>query len=202
MKAKGIRRILPLINSSAIQFGTYEEGQVLFHEGKRAPFVFFVEIGEVRAERYLISGQTLVLFRAPAETLLGETCLYSSLQAFTAVASRPTRVLKIGKEAFRDALNADTTHWETLYNCLAHRLIDGLKMREILAIRKADDRLLNWLKWKESASPEGLDLGNRLGSIGLELNLTRESIYRAFARLKEDGLVEVNDGIVRLREDA
>ena len=95
-------------------------------------------------------------------------------------------------------MNSDVKHWEALYNCLANRLVEGLKMRGFLAIRKAEDRLLHWLHWRDSLSNEKIYLEKRLGSIGLEINLTKESIYRAFTRLKARGLVEVNKGVITL----
>lgn len=169
--------------------------EVLFHQGAPIHSIHFVVAGEVRVETYLEDGRSIVFFRVGQFGALGEENLSLPSYLYTGVASEETVICSIGKADFLDGLKSNQIFAQELTSCLAQRYAHALMLRELMGIKAAEDRLLTWLHWQQE---ESLDLKGRMGHLAPDLGLSRESVYRAVARLKEKGEISVDDGRVDL----
>jgi CRP-like cAMP-binding protein len=83
-------------------------------------------------------------------------------------------------------------------SCLAQRYANALMMRELMGVKSAEERLLTWLRWETDNGSRTLDLGGRVGSIAPQIGLSREAIYRAMGKLKEQGKIHAEGGTIDL----
>ena len=176
----------------------FSAGETVFHQGAVAQMIYFVVSGEVRVETYLEDGRSIVFYRARAGAALCEEnpllpqSLYTGLASVDSVlrgVSRTTMIVKMRQSwEFAQALN----------QCLAQRYASALMARELIAVKSAEDRLLMWLHWQSTWGATPVDLEGRMGSIGPDLSLSRESIYRAFARLEQEGKIRREGGHIIL----
>lgn len=172
--------------------------EVLFHQGSPTLSIHFVVEGEIRVETYIEDGRSIVFYRVQGGGALSEENLFFPTHLYTGVASVNTVIRSIAKIDFLDRMKTNPKFAQSLSSCLAERYAHALMLRELIGIKSAEDRLLTWLHWEGSRGQNSLDLKGRMGSLAPELGLSKESIYRAFARLKERGEIRVKDGRVEM----
>jgi CRP-like cAMP-binding protein len=172
--------------------------EVLYHQGDDVVAVYFVEKGEVLAERYLPNGQTISLFRAQETEALSEEILFFPTQLYSAVATGPTDLRLISKNTILSRMEEQPQLRKVLTECLAKRYVESFMYREILNIRSADERVLCWIRWRLEGEVTEIDLSGRVGTIGSELGLAKESVYRALASLEKKGQIRRDGGILTL----
>lgn len=193
-----LNSILRFFRADQISERTLEPEEVLFHQADEAQSIFFVLRGEIRAETYLADGKTIVFFRAKEGSALTEEMLFLDRYLYTAVASVSSTVRMIPKVEFLDKFRREPKFSEALLCCLAERYSEALMARELIGIKFAEDRLLIWLGWRAGIDGRTIDLTGTMGSISAELGLTRESIYRSFAKLEEQGKLTRDRGKITL----
>ena len=76
---------------------------------------------------------------------------------------------------------------------LALRLRDLRSMHEIVRMKKAEDRVLHWLRLNAEGTPPVVPLRKSWSRIAEDLALTRESLYRTVAVLRKAGKVIVTN---------
>lgn len=172
--------------------------EVLFHQGASTRSIHFVVHGEIRVETYLEDGRSIVFYRVQDGGALGEESLHFPEYLYTGVASVETTIRSISKTDFLERMQTNAKFSHALSSCLAQRYAHALMLRELISIKAAEDRLLTWLHWQSTQGEDSLDFKGRMGTLGPELGLSKESIYRAFARLKESGEIVIEDGRVAL----
>jgi len=156
--------------------------EVLFHQGSPTQAIHFVVDGEIRLETYLEDGRSIVFYRVQSGGALSEENLFFPTHLNTGVASVKTVVRSISKIDFVERMRTDPKFSQSLTGCLAERYAHALMLRELIGIKTAEDRLLTWLHWQSSQGQGSLNLKGRMGGLAPELGLSKESIYRAFAR--------------------
>jgi CRP-like cAMP-binding protein len=160
-------------------------GETLFQRGEKTVMIYFVLQGEIRVETYLEDGRSIVFYRARAGAALGEENLRLPYYLYTAVAAVDSKIRAVSKASMVLKIRSDWKFAEALTQCLADRYAEAMMYRELLAIKSAEERLLLWLHWQKAWDSEAICLEGRMGSIGPDLSLSRESVYRAFARLEK-----------------
>jgi len=176
------------------------KNDVLFLQGDEAISVYFVEEGEVLAERYLATGQSLTLFRAERGAALSEEGLFFPERNYTATATKPSVVLSITKATLLARMEESKEFRALLTHCLAERFVNALMYQEFLSINSAEERLYAWIQWRFEREQCDLDLSGRVGGVGAELGLTKESIYRALSRLEDTGKITRDGGKLALTD--
>lgn len=170
----------------------------MFQEGAPVSHVYFVLEGEVRVLRYLLNGQELVFFRARSGAALSEAGVFVNKHPYTAVATVDSHLALIQKTRLLKLLYSNPSFTEQFFFCMTWRYTEALMLRELLSIRSADERLLMWFQWQANMGNDVLDLEGRMGGLGAELGLTRESVYRSLASLEKRKFIERQHGVVRV----
>lgn len=175
-----------------------ESEDVVFHEGAKTTHVYFVIAGEVRLERYLTNGRNLVFFRAMGGAALSEVGLFLDRHPYTAVATVESQLVMVRKELMVELIRRDWKVMERFFFCMASRYMEALISRELSGIRSADERLRMWFEWQVSMGEREFHLEGRMGTLGEDLGLARESVYRSLARLEKLKFIERDNGIIRV----
>lgn len=198
MSTYDLNSLLALFDGDDLVHKRFQAGEVVFREGCSASYIYFVDEGEVRVERHLSNGQPLVFFRARGGTALSEAELFVEKHPYTAVATVESRLVMVEKERVLDRIRGSWEFSGQFFHCMAWRYIEALMARELSSIRSADERLLMWFQWQVRMGEQKFNLEGRMGSLGADLGLTRESVYRALARLESRKLIERSRGVIRL----
>ena len=182
----------------AIGVRTFGAGDVIFHQGSAVHSIYFVDDGEVHAETYLEDGKSVTFYRIFAGGALGEENLHLPAHLYTATAVLPTRVRSLAKQDVLEMTRTNPQFSMEFNACLAQRYAQALLMRELMGVKSAEDRLLTWLRWETDNGSRTLDLGGRVGTIAPQIGLSREAIYRAMGKLKEQGKIRAEGGTIDL----
>lgn len=196
--------LLKYIDTLDITERTFDTDEVIFRLGSPVTKVYFVVTGEVRAEKYLENGNALVFFRARDGQALSEENLYLDNHIYSGVAAVPGTVVRsVSKDKLLEALLRNPRAFQGFISCLVNRYSNSLMHRELLSIRSAEERLLTWLRWLSSDNKNNktIHLEGRMGTLGADLGLTRESVYRAFKSLEKSGHIKRDEGVITLTCD-
>ena len=198
MSTYNIENLLASFDKADVISREFAAGDIVFQEGATVSHVYFVLEGEVRVLRYLLNGQELVFFRAKGGASLSEAEVFVNKHPYTAVATVDSRLALIQKTQFLKLLHSQPSFTEQFLFCMTWRYTESLMVRELLSVRSADERLLMWFQWRANMGEEVLNLEGRMGNLGAELGLTRESVYRSLARLEKRKFIERQQGVVRV----
>ena len=196
--------LLDFFDPDSISERTLDAEEVIFRFGDPVSRIYFVVQGEVQAVNYLENGQLVVFYRARAGQALGEESMHLENHHYTGIVGLPDTVVRsVSKDSLKEVLLHQPKALSILNSCLAYRYADALMYRELLSERSATKRLITWLQWqirpeKDGSSIKSLYLEGRMGSLGADLGLTKESIYRALKSLEDSGEITRKDGKIYL----
>jgi CRP-like cAMP-binding protein len=193
-----IENILNYFRNDEVVERTLTAEDVLFRQGSPTQSVYFVVDGEIRVESYLEDGRSVVFYRVRNGGALSEENLYFPTHLYTGVATVETVIRSITKVDFLERLKSDLQLSLALTSCLAERYANALMLRELMGIKAAEDRLLTWLHWQCLSGEKWVKLKGHTGDLAPELGLSKESVYRAFARLKEKRKIRMDDGRIEI----
>jgi CRP-like cAMP-binding protein len=176
-----------------------EKGGMLFIQGTPVDSIYFIDSGKVKAEVFSeAEGEGLVLYYATHDMALAEEHIFLEHYCYSAIAEEDTEVRVLQKQVILKRLMGDSEYALHFMSCLSARYRELSVHCNLLTIRRAEDRLLAYMKWR-AVEGEILDLQGRLGLLGETLNLTKESVYRAMARLEDRGVITRKNGLVTIQ---
>jgi CRP-like cAMP-binding protein len=175
------------------------KGEILFLQGRPADAIYFVDSGVVKVETYSENtDESLVLYHASAGMALAEEHIFLDDYGYSATVEIDAEVRYLQKSVIQKRLAEDADYASHFMSCLSTRYGELRILCNFLTIRRAEERILSYLKWRASKEGPTLDLQGRLGQLGETLDLTRESVYRAMAKLEQNGSIIRKDGLVTL----
>lgn len=174
-------------------------GAAVFSAGDPVRGFFFVDRGHVRLSRVSRKGRETTLFTAgPGETF-AEASLFSDAYHCDAFAATDAIVRCMPKAAALAVLQKDDNVNRRFMAQMARQIM-SLRTRVALRdIRNAGERVLAFLEVIAPADGRTVNLcGRSLKSVGAEIGLTPEALYRALARLEAAGAIERRENGIRL----
>lgn len=172
----------------------------LFRAGDPVVSLYVIVVGKLRLVRTSETGREITLYRSSAGAAFAEASLFSERHHCDAVADAPSGVLAFSKSALLDGLHEQPAHALALMRHLARQVRASRALVEILNIRPASARLLAYLRLSEPAHSDTFDIGRNWKQLAGEIGLTHEALYRALAKLENDGSIERKGSKVRLLE--
>lgn len=164
--------------------------QALFTARQKPSRLFWVSQGCVRLVRPLRHGANAVMQRAQAGEWLAESSLFSDRYHCDAIAQGPSEVISISKRDLLRALQEDPGRSIAFCELLSKQLRRVRGIHEIVRMRSARERVLQWLSLQATGQPPQLRLDQTWTQIAEEISLTREAVYRAVAALKRSGALK------------
>lgn len=170
--------------------------QVLFRQGDAATAIFFVRGGELEAARFSPDGDPLVMLRASSGDFFAELSLATDCYGCTAYAKSDGELYVLPKAEVLAALHTDHAFAMAFLQAQMKNARKQCSRYERVRLRRAEDRVIHFLITE--AGPGGwIRLTGPLADWAAELGLTPESLYRALARLRQEGRIEENGDAVR-----
>jgi CRP-like cAMP-binding protein len=179
-----------------------DRGEYLFREGEPSQGFYIVQSGSVSVLRVNAAGkeQVIQVFRAGrafAEAALASEGGYPA----DARALEPSTVLVVRKDGFIDLLKQRPDLALRMLASMAIHLRALVAHIEDLTMKDVETRLTNWLL--KNAPPTGeeqpvIALKGTKRALAAELGTVSETLSRTLAKLREQGLIEVEGPRIRL----
>jgi CRP/FNR family transcriptional regulator, dissimilatory nitrate respiration regulator len=188
-----------LDNTDTGKLVVLDAAQSVFRQGEPVRWFYRVVSGRVRLSRVLARGSEIALARVGADGILAEASVFAARYHCDAVAETEATMRRYPMRDIHALLkgNPDTA---IAYGAhIAGELMDLRAMVEIRAMRRAEDRLLAWLRFRAHGTPPAFDGQGIWQSVARQIGLTGESLYRALARLEHAGKIRRTGGNVVLR---
>ena len=176
----------------------YSAGATVFHVGSPTHSVFFVETGAVRLMRYGRAGEEVVLHDASAGEFFAEASLDSARYHCDAVAIAPTDLLQVPAAALRDLLDSNKEFAREWVALLARQLRAVRSRVERLSLKSAAERVRHLLVSEGRGPRCAIVVRGTIKDLARQLGLTHEVLYRTLATMEREGVIERNEGALRL----
>jgi len=186
-----------------------KKGQILFHQGDEAKYLYLVKAGMLKLVYYDLEGNEKILDMIGPKECVGESAFWSTKYDFDAIALENTFVCCYNFDYFRTVILGNPDYAEKMIKYLGQKLDDGMfriKDNEGLSVkdklRKQLDKLAHdygqlmedgyniIIKLKLTQK----DLANLIGASRLMVN-------NALRELKKDLLIDKQDGYYILKND-
>ncbi|NJR21875.1 MAG: Crp/Fnr family transcriptional regulator [Richelia sp. CSU_2_1] len=180
---------------------SYTKGEIIFHQGDPGIGFFVVRSGRVKV--YKLSGdgkeQILHVF-AGGDHFAEVPALDGQCFPATAAAIEKSKVLFFPRQSFLQLLEQQPTLAINLLKSFARHLRLFSHLVDNLALREVPARLASYLlNLSEAAgNVETVELDLPKGQLAARLGTVPETLSRVFAKLKRDGLIEMDGSKVKL----
>ncbi len=170
----------------AAKIVSLKRGEFLFHCGDLVDSVFFVLEGEIRGLRSLANGNSVVMMRAGENEFFATASLIMRHFPCSAYSAVRSRVLRVPKIAFEEAMEESGDFACYFAICLSKSLKQQCSLAERLRLKSARDRILHYLAC-EAPGGKSITLKTSLASWADELGIEPESLYRTLSEMENSG---------------
>ncbi len=200
MELSNIDSLPPLLKNAATSY-SFAAGQRLFSQGDRSSNFYIVESGRVKLVRYTIEGRMVILKVARRGDSLGENSFFSDVYSCTAIAEVESQAIAYPQPLLREALREYPELAEDVRAKLVAKIQSFEVSLELLQIRSAHLRLLQYLQYNAGASNNEtvVNLDQPLKEVAAELDLAPRTLSRALARLEYEGRITRQAGSITLQ---
>ena len=172
-----------------------QRGETLFFQGDPCPGILLIADGAIRLSAIAPCGKEHVMRIARQGDSLGEVIAAGGgMATTTATVLQETRYLLIPTAIILDIIDEDHGFCQHLLTAFADRVRSLTQLMHDIVLRDAVGRVANYLS--ENADADGtVTMFGSKRDLALHLNLTPETLSRAFKRLQTQGLIRVADYI-------
>lgn len=179
-----------LENASEARTVSFAASQTIFRQGDTVRWLYLVTKGRVRLSRVLARGTEIALVRASGGAILAEASVFSTRYHCDAIAETPSTLRRFAMREVLALLETQPDAAIAYGAYLARQLMELRTTVEVRAIRRADDRLLAWLRLGATGKPPTFDSQGAWPSVARQIGLTPETLYRALATLERTGRIK------------
>lgn len=180
--------------TSAIKEGstirTLRNGDVLFERNTPTVGVYEVLDGRVRMSRIDPVGHEVVLFVAKTGDTLAETTIFGQIYHCDAIAVTDATVRLYPQSLLLSEYEQNRAFAKAYTTMLARQLVNARARIEQRNLHSARDRIRHFLSMNMNAQKLSVEIKGTLKELALELGLTHEALYRALARMVENGEIQ------------
>ena len=179
-----------------------DRGEYLFHEGDPVSGFFLIRVGAISVQRISPRGEEKVIHVFRRGDTFAEGALTSSAYPADALAIEACDLLHFSQNGYLDLLATKKEFSARTILSLCRHMRRLVSQIENCGRESASCRLTRWLL-ERAGSPSGngpcrVELGIRKSALAGELQMRNETLSRAFAKLSDQGLIEVNKTVVTI----
>ncbi|MCI0693938.1 Crp/Fnr family transcriptional regulator [candidate division KSB1 bacterium] len=177
----------------------YRLNELIFRQGDPAHYIFVIEEGRVKLERYTIEGRRVVMHTAKAGESLAEAALFSEVYHCNAIATLPSQLLLFPKQEVLQRLSG-TPQMTMKYLSLLSSQVRNLRTRlELTNILSARERILQFILLSVNPDTGETTLNGALKDLAAEIGLAHETFYRELKKLEKEGIIERSDNRIKIK---
>jgi CRP-like cAMP-binding protein len=192
----GLEFLAILDESAASKAITFDARQPVFRRGQSVRWLYRITHGRLRLSRVLARGSETVLARVSDGEILAEASVFAAHYHCDAFAESRSLLQRYPIKDIRALLNCHPAAAAAYSAHLARQIMELRTMIEIRSIRRADDRLLTWLRFRSCGTPPSFDGQGTWPTVAKQIGLTTESLYRTLASLQRIGKIKRRGGLV------
>jgi len=170
---------------NALKWRALNAQSSIFYAGRKTTHIYFLETGNVTLSRWTEDGHEVIIHKVRAGEAFAEAALFSKKYHCDAMTKSASMICAISKREVLASFENDQRFALELTKRFSEQVQSQRRKLEILAIRKADERVL-------TALADGL-LTSDIKSFSAEIGLTHEAVYRSLAVLTDQARV-LKDG--------
>ncbi|EKU98962.1 cAMP-binding protein [Leptolyngbya sp. PCC 7375] len=167
-------------------------GEIIFHGEEPAEKIFGVKTGKVQLVRYLENGQMSHQYAVDNGSWFGESALFNDVYSNSAIATEPSLIVAIPKQAFLTLLHQDPEISLIFISELTEQLHIAKNIMTLRCIRSASDRVLAYLYNLKTPGQNICVLNCPIKAIAEQICLTPEVVSRSLRKLQDDGIIQRN----------
>lgn len=172
-----------------------QKGGYLFHEGTPSEGFYVVQKGAINVHRVSAVGKEQVIYVFRAGESLAEASLATERgYPANARAIESSTVVVIPKGRFLELIGRRPELGLRMLASMSQHLRVLVGLVEDLTLKDVETRFLNWLVKqcpRHASSPVDIALGMTKRILAAQLATTSETLSRTFAKLREEGLLEM-----------
>ncbi len=177
----------------------YRLNELIFRQGDPAHYIFVIEEGQVKLERYTIEGRRVVMHTAKAGESLAEAALFSEVYHCNAITTLPSQLLLFPKQEVLQRLSG-SPQMAMKYLSLLSSQVRNLRTRlELTNILSARERILQFILLSVNPDTGEITLNGALKDLAAEIGLAHETFYRELKRLEKEGRIERSANRIKIK---
>ncbi|WP_136795867.1 MULTISPECIES: Crp/Fnr family transcriptional regulator [Desulfosediminicola] len=180
---------------------TFGRGETVFFEGDEGNGFYIVKSGKIKISKVSLQGKEQILGIFNAGEPFGEVPVFHG-QPFPANAESlaKTTLLFFPRKEFVAILNRTPSIALNMLATLSMRLRQFTSQIEALSLKEVPARLASYLLYlsSEQGGSDTVELQISKGQLASLLGTIPETLSRIFARMSEEGLIEVQGKTIRL----
>lgn len=179
------------------------KGAYLFREGDPAEGFYVAQKGAINVHRVSPAGKEQVIYVFRAGESFAEAAL-ASAQGYPANARavETSSVVVVPKAPFLALLGRRPDLALRMLGSMSQHLRVLVGLVEDMTLKDVETRLLNWITKRCPAvdTPRTVELGNTKRVLAGELGTSSETLSRTFARLRDEGLLQVRGHALEIEQ--
>lgn len=176
----------------------FDAEETIFREGGKIRWLYQIASGRVRLSRTLPRGHDVVVASYGAGQMIAEASLFAPRYHCDSVAESRSQLHRYSIVAVKSLLDYEPPAVTGLAIHLAAQVRELRTQIELRKIRRADERLLAWLRLQVPS--DTFELSGTWLDIARQIGLTGEAIYRALSSLERRGAISRNGRIVKVAQ--
>jgi len=198
-EAKGFKELEELSNDRTIKKVNAKEA--LFEEGNLPRNLYFVKSGKIKTIKTNEYGKELIVTIYKAGDFIGYASLISGEKyGFGAVAMETSEVSLIPKDDFLKLLFANRDVSSRLIKILANNIAEKEEQLLNLAYSSVRKRVANALVALHQNQSDNKGIGILRDDLARIVGTAKESVIRMLTEFKEDGLIEIKNGVIKVKQ--
>jgi CRP-like cAMP-binding protein len=178
----------------------------LFREGDPSEGFYVVQKGAINVHRVSAAGKEQVLYVFRSGESMAEASLASERgYPANARAIESSAVVVVPKGPFLALIARKPDLGLRMLGSMSQHLRVLVGLVEDLTLKDVETRFLNWLVKRcprDAVGPATVQLGSTKRVLAAELGTSSETLSRTFAKLRDEGLVEIDGATLQVRDVA
>jgi CRP-like cAMP-binding protein len=190
------------IDTKDIQIYQYPANHIIELEGSTSSYVGIILSGTILVQTYTVQGTSIMISTLEEGKEFGDGLMYGSKRHVypgNVITKEPSTIARIPYDLIERYLDEDAVFRRNLLHVLSDKVIAGAMKSKLLAQETIRDKIFYFLaqeKIKQNSST--IYLGMTKKELARLLHVTRPSLSRELAHMKQEGLLDYNRKTITL----
>lgn len=196
-EAKGYEELKKLSNERKVKL--YKRREMIFEEGDYPRYLYFIKSGKIKVFKTNEDGKEYIISVSAHGDFIGYVDLIKdSKYTESAAALEDTEVSLIPKEDFQTLLHANRDVASQLIKMLANNVSEKEEQLLQLAYNSVRKRVADAILLLHDKEGQG-DISILRDDLARIVGTAKESVIRMLTEFKEDGYIDITDGVITVR---
>lgn len=198
-EARGFKELEALSNDRTTK--TFRAKELLFEEHSLPRYLYFIKAGKIKTVKTNDYGKELIVQILQAGDFLGYAPLISGEKyGYSAIAMEASEISFIPKEDFLKLLFSNRDVSSRLIKILANNIAEKEEQLLNLAYSSVRKRVANALVALHQEQANNKGIGILRDDLARIVGTAKESVIRMLTEFKADGLIEIKNGVIIVKQ--